>query len=448
MGEPQLEVAKHIKYWQRCLKSLLPTAYTSTDSTRMTLAFFILSALDLLNVGPSTFPESQRRSIRAGILKCQHPFGGFCGSTNHRFPDIYYADVGQGKRDVDPANLAATFFAILSLGFVGGLVDVKRRECLRWMKRLQREDGSFGEFVTEDGKIQGGRDMRYCYVATAIRWILTEDAHEEMGDDDIDVEKLVEHLRAGQTYDGGISESAQHEAHAGYTYCAIASLSLLNRLPKLPSSQPTDFSNSNPTLPGLTNLPETIRWLALRQTSYDEEKKGNGDNHKEAAPDHYFVPDVDSTFVGFNGRCNKRVDTCYCFWVGASLNMLGHRNVINRDGSRKFLFEKTQHMIGGFGKTPGDLPDIYHSYLGLAALAVLKEPGIKELDSALCISMDAKKNIEELRKAALVPYRTYWLHGYSFKVREDSPEFGEKMAMNEGPPKSLIDAFEVVKIAA
>ncbi|KAK6615240.1 prenyltransferase and squalene oxidase [Botrytis cinerea] len=394
MAEAKLEVAKHIKYWQRCLHSLLPTVYTSTDSSRLTLGFFILSALDLLNVGASTFSDSQRRAIRAWILK---------------FPDVYYADVGNGKRDIDPANLPATFFAILSLGF--------------------REDGSFGEFITEDGKIQGGTDMRYCYVATAIRWMLTGDAHEERGEDDIDVEKL-------------------HEAHAGYTYCAIASLSLLDRLPKYPSSQPTASSNANPALPGLTNLPETIRWLALRQTSYNEEEEGDEDGHNEATSDHHFVPDVDSTFVGFNGRCNKRVDTCYCFWVGGSLSMLGRSDVINRDGSRRFLFEKTQHMIGGFGKTPGDPPDIYHSYLGLAALAVLKEPGIKELDSALCISVDAKKNIEELRKAALVPSRTYWVHGYSFTVREDSPEFGEKMAMDEGPPKSLINAFEGVKIAA
>jgi geranylgeranyl transferase type-1 subunit beta len=27
----------------------------------------------------------------------------------------------------------------------------------------------------------------------------------------------------------------------------------------------------------------------------------------------------DSKFVGFNGRSNKRADTCYAFWVAASL---------------------------------------------------------------------------------------------------------------------------------
>ena len=28
---------------------------------------------------------------------------------------------------------------------------------------------------------------------------------------------------------------------------------------------------------------------------------------------------VDQVSAGFNGRCNKVADTCYAFWVGASL---------------------------------------------------------------------------------------------------------------------------------
>jgi prenyltransferase beta subunit len=47
-------------------------------------------------------------------------------------------------------------------------------------------------------------------------------------------------------------------------------------------------------------------------------------------------------------------------------------HLINPTPIRRYLCEKTQHNIaGGFGKLPGDPPDIYHSYLGLAALALL-----------------------------------------------------------------------------
>jgi geranylgeranyl transferase type-1 subunit beta len=199
MAELKLDIALHVRYWKRCLKSVLPTGYTGNDSSRMTLGFFILSALDILGADTETISEKERVNIRDWILKCQHPNGGFCGSTNHRYPDAYYADVGHGERLMDPANLPATFFAILSLSFVGRLDQIRRRDCLRWLKTLQREDGSFGELITAQGAIHGGRDMRYCYVATAIRSMLRgNQLSDEEQEDDIDVEKLVNHLRNGQ----------------------------------------------------------------------------------------------------------------------------------------------------------------------------------------------------------------------------------------------------------
>ncbi len=200
MEEPKLEIAKHIKYWQLCLKSLLPTAYTSTDSSRMTLGFFILSALDILGAGPETFPEKERANIRNWVLKCQHPNGGFCGSSNHKYPDACYIDVGHGQQVMDPANLPATFFAILCLSYVGSFDEINIAKCLKWLRSLQRDDGSFGELVTQEGIIEGGRDMRYCYTAMAIRWMLRGDVEwgEKEKHEDIDVEKLVDHIRAGQ----------------------------------------------------------------------------------------------------------------------------------------------------------------------------------------------------------------------------------------------------------
>lgn len=158
----------------------------------MSLGYFILSALDLLSAPPIPSPECIM--IRDWILKCQHPSGGFCGSPNHRYPDEYYDDQ---NREMDPANLPATLFALMSLSYVGRLDRVERIKCLRWLNRLQREDGSFGELVTKEGVILGGRDMRYCLCATAVRFILR--GNEEFADvEDINVEKLVDHIRSGQ----------------------------------------------------------------------------------------------------------------------------------------------------------------------------------------------------------------------------------------------------------
>ena len=53
--------------------------------------------------------------------------------------------------------------------------------------------------------------------------------------------------------------------------------------------------------------------------------------------------------------------------------MLGAGGVIPHADVRRYLLEKTQHMVaGGFGKFPGDPPDIYHSYLALASLSMLE----------------------------------------------------------------------------
>lgn len=73
---------------------------------------------------------------------------------------------------------------------------------------------------------------------------------------------------------------------------------------------------------------------------------------------------------------------------------MGQNVLIDREGTRRWLMKKTQHMIGGFGKMPGYPPDIYHSYMGLAALSVYNTTGLLPLDSALCVSQAAKSKLE------------------------------------------------------
>ena len=192
LSSPTLNKPTHIRYFLRCLKTLLPTAYTSNDSQRMTLAFFVLCALDLLDALEPNTTEAERSAYVEWIYRCQHPNGGFRGFTG--------ADMGEatneGKQEWDPANIAATYFALASLAVLGDdLGSVKRIECLRWLKRLQLQDGTFGEALGLRGEVQGGRDMRFCYCAAAIRSILGGDNE---GQQDIDVEGLMRFFEASQ----------------------------------------------------------------------------------------------------------------------------------------------------------------------------------------------------------------------------------------------------------
>jgi geranylgeranyl transferase type-1 subunit beta len=83
---------------------------------------------------------------------------------------------------------------------------------------------------------------------------------------------------------------------------------------------------------GLTDIPATIRWLVSRQVGYkeedDDEVEDPTQSQREALAGVYkdgpSVPGLsleDEEFVGFNGRCNKMVDTCYAYWVIASLDV-------------------------------------------------------------------------------------------------------------------------------
>jgi len=175
---------KHIRYWLRCLKTHLPSAYTPNDSQRVTLAFFILSALDILGVLHTHTTVTEREEYVGWILRCQHPGGGFRGFTGTMLGEEHAACAW------DAANLAATYFALAALAVLGdGMERVKRRECLGWVRGLQRADGSFGEGMGKDGKIEGAVDMRFAQLAAGVRWFLRR---EEMTNvDDINVKDLV-----------------------------------------------------------------------------------------------------------------------------------------------------------------------------------------------------------------------------------------------------------------
>lgn len=103
----------------------------------------------------------------------------------------------------DPANVPATYFALAALLILDDdLKRVRRKQTLRWLRNMQREDGSFGETLV-DGHIEGGRDPRLGYCATGVRHILRGDKDGPLKIDseevqDIFVDALVRCVRAAE----------------------------------------------------------------------------------------------------------------------------------------------------------------------------------------------------------------------------------------------------------
>ena len=181
--------SQHVKYWLRCLKTFLPTLYQSNDSSRMTLAFFTLSSLDLLDALNTRTTALERKAYVDWIYQCQHPTGGFRGFTGTKF------GLSRNEHNAcwDPANLAATYFALVALMILeDDLERVRVSECLGWLRQLQQDDGSFGEGITVKGRVAGGQDVRFCYCAAAVRWILRQTGRctLDMDEEDVNVGNL------------------------------------------------------------------------------------------------------------------------------------------------------------------------------------------------------------------------------------------------------------------
>jgi prenyltransferase beta subunit len=55
---------------------------------------------------------------------------------------------------------------------------------------------------------------------------------------------------------------------------------------------------------------------------YDDQESEHGSNPEAPEPPSLAVLMAENLqYVGFNGRHNKLADTCYSFWVGASLDV-------------------------------------------------------------------------------------------------------------------------------
>ncbi|KAG6481255.1 hypothetical protein ZIOFF_057851 [Zingiber officinale] len=239
------------------------------------------------------------------------------------------------------SHLASTYCALAILKMVGyNLSNINPEAILKSMRKLQQHDGSFVPI-----HFRAETDLRFVYCAAAICSMLDNWTG-------MDKEKAKEYIVRCQSYDGGFGLVPDSESHGGATFCAVAALQLMGFIGE-------DISPNQEVI----DMPLLVEWLlqsAARQS-------GDG---------------------GFQGRMNKPSDTCYAFWVGGVLKMLGLFEFINKDALRNFILS-CQSKYGGFTKFPGmKFPDLYHSYYSFSALSLLGEPGFRSLYVELGICSD------------------------------------------------------------
>ncbi|OWR49949.1 geranylgeranyltransferase type 1 beta subunit [Danaus plexippus plexippus] len=333
---------QHVKYFMRFL-NVLPASLSSHDTTRVTIAYFSVAGLDVLGSITSMTIDMQSRIIE-WIYRLQVEPNketgdmtacGFQGSSTINMP------FDSEKSQYRCGHLAMTYTGLCVLLTLGDdLSRVNRRALVEGVKALQREEGNFSATLSGCES-----DMRFVYCAACISYILNDWSG-------FDVKRATDYIIDSIGYDYGIAQCPELESHGGTTFCALATLSLTNQLDKLTIEQ----------IEGLK------RWLLFRQID------------------------------GFQGRPNKPVDTCYSFWVGASLKILDALHLSNFESNKSYVYETQDCVVGGFSKWPDTCTDPMHTYLGLAGLSLIGESGLLEIIPTLNITKKAHDHMKYLHR--------------------------------------------------
>ncbi|CAF90463.1 unnamed protein product, partial [Tetraodon nigroviridis] len=307
---------RHVRFFQRTLQ-VLPERYASLETTRLTIVFFALSGLDVLDALDAVDKNVMIEWIYSlQVLPTEDQSNlSRCGFRGSSYMGIPYSTKGPGvSHPYDSGHVAMTYTGLCSLLILGdNLSRVNKQACLAGLRALQMEDGSF--YALPEGS---ENDIRFIYCAASICYMLDDWSG-------MDTRKAIEYIRGSLSYDGGFGQGAGRESHGGWTYCAIASLCLMGRLDETLSRRELD---------------RIRRWCIMRQQS------------------------------GFHGRPNKPVDTCYSFWVGATLELLGVFRYTNFNKNRSFILSTQDRLVGGFAKWPDSHPGGW-TYCAIASLCLM-----------------------------------------------------------------------------
>ncbi|CAI5756122.1 unnamed protein product [Candida verbasci] len=331
-----LNIDKHEKYFKLCLNSL-PSFAQSEDSNKLAIIYFCLHGLQLLNRFNLKEFEQFKNSIIDEFMIENYEIIAF--RSTH-----YFRQSG----DYDLPNLSSTLFAlyillILEIDFIEKL---NLNKIMNFLIKCQVKEGGFVSTLDLNYNQFGEADLRLCYIALCIRHLI-----KDKTDKDINIKSLIKYILNRQNINGGFSSYKNDESHLGFTFCAIASLKLLNYKGKLFKTQD---------------------WLIHRQVDFT------------LYENYEYYRDID--IGGFNGRENKFADTCYSWWCTSSLEILNFKKY-NLELAQDYLLKQTQNeLIGGFSKEPNSTPDPLHSYLAIASLSLWKYENLLSIDSILVIS--------------------------------------------------------------
>jgi len=241
---------------------------------------------------------------------------------------------GFGPNAGHDADITATHYALLVLAVYNALDRIDTSGMVQFIASLQREDGSFS------GDHWGEVDIRFAYCALSALTILD-------GLGSIDVDGCVRWILRCMNYDGAFGPVPRAESHAAYVFCAVQALALVDALEAV-------------------DVDRLGWWLCERQTPSG----------------------------GFNGRPEKAPDVCYSWWILSALASIDRAHWIDGGKLASFIHAAQDEEGGGIADRPGDVPDVFHTFFGLAGLSLLRQADLAPIHPVYALPMDVVCRLE------------------------------------------------------
>lgn len=205
-------------------------------------------------------------------------------------------------------HLGNLYASIATLYSYKKLNTIDKEQIYSYLQKSKNLDGSF--LLCENGD----SDLRGIYCAFSICKMLNIDTT-------LLADNVLSYILSCQTYEGGFSSIPGAEAHGGYTYCAVATLVLLDEL-------------------------EKCDYVSLCEFLVNRQDKNNK----------------------LNGRTNKAADSCYSFWIGSCIKMVSDYkkigiNLLTIDFTNNTIEQIMECEVetGGFRDKGNNAPDLHHT---------------------------------------------------------------------------------------
>jgi geranylgeranyl transferase type-2 subunit beta len=235
-------------------------------------------------------------------------------------------------------------------------------EVKRFVKACQHEDGGVAA--------SDGHDPHLLYTLSAVQVLATLDALDEPI---LDLNRLVQYVRSLQQSDGSFWGDRWGEVDVRFSFCAIACLSILNRLEAIDVSAAVAFvlRCQNPIDGGFGSRPGSESHSGLVYCALGALSLTHSLDRVDAELLGWWLSERQLASGGLNGRPEKLPDLCYSWWVLASLRILGRLHWIDRAELIRFMVSCQDNETGGFNDRPGNQVDPFHTLFGLAGLSLL-----------------------------------------------------------------------------